>query len=118
MVADAKNRLVSGRKYSQMVLIEPELARDAEQRDVLALNAPGMDEMRVKLPRREDMRGMQEETLEVVWKIITSGLSSENHLGRCYFQIFGMHATGINLGQEVSEWISKFIMDREDGGLK
>ena len=79
MVADAKNRLVSGRKYSQMVLIEPELARDAEQRDVLVLNAPGMDEMRVKLPRKEDMRGMQEETLEVGWKIITPGLSSENH---------------------------------------
>lgn len=96
MVADAKNKLVSARKYAQMVLIEPELVRDAEQRDVLTLKAPGMDEMMVRLPRKEDMKGMQEETLE----------------------IHGWHATGMNLGQEVSEWISKFIMDREDGGLK
>ena len=34
------------------------------------------------------------------------------------FQIFGWNATGINLGLEVSEWISKFLLDREDGGLK
>ena len=65
MVADAKNRLVSGRKYSQMVLIEPELARDAEQRDVLVLKAPGMDELSVRLPRTEDMGAMQEETVDV-----------------------------------------------------
>ena len=65
MVADARNKLVSARKYAQMVLIEPELVRDAEQRDVLTLKAPGMDEMMVRLPRKEDMKGMQEETLEV-----------------------------------------------------
>ena len=65
MVADARNKLVSARKYAQMVLIEPELARDAEERDVLVLNAPGMDEIRVKLPRKEDMNGIQEETLNV-----------------------------------------------------
>ena len=65
MVADAKNRLVSGRKYSQMVLIEPELARDAERRDVLVLKAPGMDELSVRLPRTEDMGAMQEETVDV-----------------------------------------------------
>ena len=66
MVADAKNKLVSARKYAQMVLIEPEVVRDAaEERDVLALNAPGMDEVRVKLPSKEEMRGMQEEKLEV-----------------------------------------------------
>ena len=66
MVADAKNKLVSARKYAQMVLIEPELVGDAaEGRDVLALNAPGMDEVRVKLPSKEEMREMQEEKLEV-----------------------------------------------------
>ena len=70
MVADTKNRLVSARKYAQMVLIEPELVGD-----VLALNAPGMDEVRVKLPSKEEMREMQEEKLEVGLRISPWGLT-------------------------------------------
>ena len=94
VVTDSRNRHLCARNYSQMVLIEPEIVEEASTgTKVLLLNAPGMEEIRVALPANGDV--VQEEGLKI-WS----------------------ECKGVNLGQEVGEWLSTFLADREDKGLK
>ncbi len=96
VITDKKNKMITGRKHPQVVLVEPSVVADAKTGEkTLALNAPGMEEVRVRLPSRVQAAKINEEKLEL-W----------------------LPCMGIDLGREVGEWLSTFLLDREDAGLK
>jgi uncharacterized protein YcbX len=65
VVIDRKNNKVTARKYPQMVLIEPLIVDEEKENLVLLLNAPGMEEIRIRLPNKEDQSKIPAEDIEV-----------------------------------------------------
>jgi len=89
MVLDGKGKMVTARKYPHMTLVEPQVISDQ-----LTLKYPGMPEVTVQLPK------VSEAGKEVA------------------LDVFGEACRGLDLGDEVGEWLSEVILNDSEAGMR
>jgi len=88
IVLDGKGKMVTARKYPHMTLVEPRVISDS-----LTLRYPGMSEVSVKLP-------LEKKGKEVA------------------LDVFGECCRGLDLGDEVGEWLSEVILNDSEAGMR
>merc|ERR1711962_58972 len=89
MVLDGKGKMVTARKYPHMTLVEPQVISDR-----LTLKYPGMLEVTVQLPK-------------------------VNEVGKeVALDVFGEACRGLDLGDEVGEWLSEVILNDSEAGMR
>jgi uncharacterized protein YcbX len=64
-VIDKKKHMVTARRYPQMVLIEALIVKEEKENLVLQLNAPGMEEIRIRLPCKKELSKISSEDIKV-----------------------------------------------------
>ena len=93
----------------------------------LLLKAPGMEALEVALPERktkleregEEGGGGGEHDADVVVSHRSAASSSKTTPSRCCCaQVWLDRCSGRDLGEEAGRWISKYLLGREDGGLR
>jgi len=87
MVVDRKGKMVTARKFPHMSMVVPMVTKEH-----LVLSYPGMEEIRVKIPREE---GKAESC-----------------------DVWGEACTGMDMGDTVGEWLSDIIMQDNEAGLR
>jgi len=87
MVVDRKGKMVTARKFPHMSMVVPMVTKEH-----LVLSYPGMEEIKVKIPREE---------------VITKSCD-----------VWGEECTGVDMGDTVGEWLSDIIMQDTEAGLR
>jgi len=87
MVVDKKGKMVTARKYPHMSMVVPMVTKEH-----LVLTYPGMEEIKVKIPR------------------------DEKKVKAC--DVWGEECTGVDMGDSVGEWLSDTIMQDPQAGLR
>eukprot|EP00090_Calanus_glacialis_P002104 TRINITY_DN11585_c0_g1_i2.p1 TRINITY_DN11585_c0_g1~~TRINITY_DN11585_c0_g1_i2.p1 ORF type:complete len:335 (+),score=142.05 TRINITY_DN11585_c0_g1_i2:38-1006(+) len=87
MVVDKKGKMITARRYPHMSMVVP-MVTQAQ----LVLTYPGMDDMRVEIPRNE-----------------AAGAACE---------VWGEECMGVDMGDSVGEWLSDIILQDPQGGLR
>jgi len=89
IVVDRKGKLATGRRWPHMTLVEPQVCKGE-----LVLTYPGMEPIRVTLPIKE----VGSKSVEV--------------------DVFGDICSGLDLGDQVGEWVSDVILGDREGGMR
>jgi len=94
IVLDRKGKQATGRRWPHMTLVKPEVLGRT-----LSLSYPGMDSIDVALPKTEGG------DLGAEGKVVT-------------VDVFGDLCKGLDLGDEVGEWVSEVILGDAQGGMR
>jgi len=87
MVVDRKGKMVTARKFPHMSMVVPMVTKEH-----LVLSYPGMEEIKVKIPREN------------------------GNAESC--EVWGEKCTGVDMGDTVGEWLSDIIMQDTEAGLR
>ena len=88
MVVDKKGKMITARKYPHMSLVVPMVSQTH-----LVLSYPGMEEVKVEIPRDGAVAGKA-----------------------C--DVWGEQCVGVDMGDTVGEWLSDIILQDPEGGLR
>jgi len=91
IVIDRKGKTAPAKKWPHMTLIEPFV-----RGNLLELNYPGMDALTIKLPEGKAFEAME----------------------RVKVAVWGDPCLGVDLGEEVGEWLSDVILGDPEAGMR